>query len=411
MTKRTFSVATALLALTTAAQADMFHTTDGSIDGSLCVGDACITDEVFNETLKLSEVRPEIYFEDTSNTSSFPTNNWRIQINDTVDGGGDFFRIRDHNGNTNPFQIDAGAPTDSLRIADASTAGNPLVGIGEANPQAPLHITNGTTPGIVLERDTTGGSTAQKWEVASTSTFFIQDLTAGGIPFQIIPGAPNFALTVHSDGDIAMGTNFVPSNSLWIHRTDGTASIKLEEASTTRANRDMLILENNGRPRIVLRNDRTDNPARAGEWIMSAGDTFVVQNRSGGMTENVYIIDADGNLIIEGEIITSGATCGSGCDAVFSDDYDVKPIAVHAAEMFELGYLPNVGPTPENEPINLSDKLGRMLNELEHAHIYIAELETEKAKATAERAALAQMLATQQAELEAMKTLLLSLAD
>ena len=177
-----------------------------------------------------------------------------------------------------------------------------------------------------------------------------------------------------------MGTNFVPSNSLWIHRTDGTASIKLEEASTTRANRDMLILENNGRPRIVLRNDRTDNPARAGEWIMSAGDTFVVQNRSGGMTENVYIIDADGNLIIEGEIITSGATCGSGCDAVFSDDYDVKPIAVHAAEMFELGYLPNVGPTPENEPINLSDKLGRMLNELEHAHIYIAELEARLAK-------------------------------
>ena len=53
----------------------------------------------------------------------------------------------------------------------------------------------------------------------------------------------------------------------------------------------------------------------------------------------------------------------------------------------------------------------RMLNELEHAHIYIAQLETEKAKATAERAALAQMLATQQAELEAMKTLLHSLAD
>ncbi|MEZ5716061.1 MAG: hypothetical protein R3D85_13365 [Paracoccaceae bacterium] len=41
--------------------------------------------------------------------------------------------------------------------------------------------------------------------------------------------------------------------------------------------------------------------------------------------------------------------------------------------MQALGYLPNVGPTLENTPINVTDKLGRMLNELEHAHLYIAQ--------------------------------------
>jgi uncharacterized coiled-coil protein SlyX len=58
---------------------------------------------------------------------------------------------------------------------------------------------------------------------------------------------------------------------------------------------------------------------------------------------------------------------------VFSQDYDLPSIAEHAEAMWSLGHLPNVGPTPENTPINVSDKLGRMLNELEHAHIYIAE--------------------------------------
>jgi hypothetical protein len=38
-----------------------------------------------------------------------------------------------------------------------------------------------------------------------------------------------------------------------------------------------------------------------------------------------------------------------------------------------------VGPTPEGAPFDVTDKLGRMLNELEHAHLYIAELERRNA--------------------------------
>ncbi|MDQ2090268.1 hypothetical protein, partial [Marimonas arenosa] len=58
---------------------------------------------------------------------------------------------------------------------------------------------------------------------------------------------------------------------------------------------------------------------------------------------------------------------------VFSDDYDLPSIAEHTERMFAMGHLPNVGPTIENQPINLTDKVGRMLNELEHAHIFIAQ--------------------------------------
>ena len=99
-------------------------------------------------------------------------------------------------------------------------------------------------------------------------------------------------------------------------------------------------------------------------------------------------------MIVAGTLTTSGTTCGGGCDAVFSDDYDLPSIRDHADRMFALGHLPNVGPTVENAPINISDKLGRMLNELEHAHIYIARLEADD---TALRAELAAMRAAQAA--------------
>ncbi|MDF1668571.1 MAG: hypothetical protein P1U83_03060, partial [Roseovarius sp.] len=81
-----------------------------------------------------------------------------------------------------------------------------------------------------------------------------------------------------------------------------------------------------------------------------------------------------GDMTIGGTLTTGGGTCGGGCDAVFSDEYDLPSIAEHADAMWSLGHLPNIGQTLENQPINVSDKLGRMLNELEHAHIYIDQL-------------------------------------
>jgi len=82
-----------------------------------------------------------------------------------------------------------------------------------------------------------------------------------------------------------------------------------------------------------------------------------------------------GDVVIAGELTTAG-DCSVGCDRVFSADYQIPSIAQRAELMWANGYLPNVGPTTENGPFKVSDKLGRMLNELEHAHIYIAQLNT-----------------------------------
>ena len=108
-------------------------------------------------------------------------------------------------------------------------------------------------------------------------------------------------------------------------------------------------------------------------------------------------------MILLGSLTTGGTTCGGGCDRVFADDYDLPSIEDHAEAMFALGHLPNVGPTLEGAPINVSDKVGRMLNELEHAHIYIADLSAEN---RALRAELAQVRRETRARLDRLEAAL-----
>ena len=63
-----------------------------------------------------------------------------------------------------------------------------------------------------------------------------------------------------------------------------------------------------------------------------------------------------------------------GCDAVFSPDFEVESIKDHAKSMWENSYLPAVGPTVRDAPINLTRKTTGILHELEKAHIYIEQL-------------------------------------
>ena len=44
------------------------------------------------------------------------------------------------------------------------------------------------------------------------------------------------------------------------------------------------------------------------------------------------------------------------------------------ASMYANRHLPHVGPTLPGQPLNMTEKMGNMLNALEHAHIYIDQL-------------------------------------
>ncbi len=105
-------------------------------------------------------------------------------------------------------------------------------------------------------------------------------------------------------------------------------------------------------------------------------------------------VDIKGNLVTTGTITTGGPTCGGGCDAVFDADYDLPSIEEHAKSMYARKYLPAVGPTVPHAPMNISEKMGDMLNELEKAHIYIAQQQARLKRQDAELAIIKQQIAT-----------------
>jgi len=331
------------------SQADIPHLDDVYIDGSLCVGFDCVNGESYGfDTIRLKENNLRIHFNDTSTSASFPPNDWRIRINDTSNGGASYFAIEDSSASRTPFRVEAGAREHALYVESDGD-----VGIGTSNPAVDLTIVTGNTPTVRLEQDGSSGFTPQTYDVAANeANFFIRDVTNGSaLVFRARPGAPADSIHIAANGDIGMGTAS-PAESLHVmgdtfklENTGGGATLRMAESLST--------FEGG----IVLNADR-----------------FILAIDDGGVAE--FVMDQDGNVTLQGEITTTGS-CSVGCDAVFDADYALPSIEEHAELMFANKYLPAVGPT-QSGPMNMTDKMIRMLNELEKAHIYIAQINDEK---------------------------------
>ena len=90
------------------AHADIVQNDDVISTQSQCIGNDCVNGENFGfDTLRLKENNLRIHFDDTSNSASFPSNDWRITINDSNNGGGNFFGIDDATSGRGVFRIEA----------------------------------------------------------------------------------------------------------------------------------------------------------------------------------------------------------------------------------------------------------------------------------------------------------------
>ena len=177
---------------------------DQTIRNSACVGLDCVDNESYgSDTFRLKENNLRIHFDDTSNSASFPGNDWRITINDQTNGGGNYFGIDDATGGTRPFRVDAGAGNNALYI---ESGGN--VGLGNNNPVTQLHMTDGNTPSLRLQQDGSAGFGQQAWDLAGNeASFFIRDATNGNtLPFRIRPSAPSSSIDIAANGSIGIGT-------------------------------------------------------------------------------------------------------------------------------------------------------------------------------------------------------------
>jgi len=316
----TFSIASVLM-LSTQLNAANVVTTDQIVQGSECVGGDCSTSESFgSDTIRLKENNLRIHFDDTSGSASFPKNDWRIVINDSTNGGAEYFAIEDATAGKTPFKIEAGAPNNALYVDDA---GN--IGIGTSAPIMEAHITDGDSPTLRLEQDESSGWGAQTWDIAGNETnFFIRDVTnSSKLPFKILPGADHNVIVIDGNSEVGMGTDKpdsklhvvgkvlagptdagAPTSPATIHAygNDGNTKVAVEDTLSTTADRTLLELTNQGGSRIDLLN--TSGSTNASNWRIATEDTsgsFIITKIGSGQVE--FEIDTAGNIITSGTTV------------------------------------------------------------------------------------------------------------
>jgi hypothetical protein len=347
------------------ARADQVVADDLIVQGSVCIGVHCANGEGFvAESLRLKGTVNRIRVVDNSVTgSSFGHRDWIIDFNED-NGPGDFMSFAD-NGNSGDLYrrimvLSAGAPSNSLYIGPS---GN--IGLGTATPAADLHVVDSLDPAVRLEQTGQSSFPPHTWDVfANENGFFVNNFTNSELPFRISTGAPTDSLAVEFGGRVAIGSN------------GANAPLEVRSnAATIGAGNAVLKLVNPAGPTAMQM-----QPFGSGFfWNFAASDnnTFNI-NRSGNSSVEMSL-NGSGNLTISGSLTTGGPSCSTGCDAVFDADYRLPSIEEHAEAMWAKKHLPNVGPTLPNQPVNISEQYGRMLNELETAHIYIEQLHREKA--------------------------------
>jgi len=399
----------------TAAAQTVFHNTNGIIDARACIGNSCDALPSFSqEPLTLRWTNTGIIFEDSS-TSDFPDNDFAIIINDSggASGTAEYFSIMDITAGLTPFTVSAGARQDALFIDEDGR-----IGFGTDTPTRALHIVD-DFPGIVFDAPDTGFG-AQEWSFSAGPTGISLSNLTRDAGFFTVPtflfdedmrtysfvideesrvgfGLQNPEESVHVRGNSGESTSFMLENigvggagdGRWefvMRKADGEFAIN--DADTPGG--DFIFTgpsdQVNGSTAISI-----FNPTRGARWDMetrgSDGDFAIDDRRTTGAADFIFrssiTNDPDGaGLFINGKVVTTGS-CSMGCDAVFDADYDLPTIEEHAEEMFAKKHLPTVGPT-ESGQIDVTQKMLTMLNELEKAHIYIAELNEEK-KALAAR--------------------------
>jgi hypothetical protein len=329
------------------------------VDGSACIGQDCVNGESFGfDTIRIKENNLRIKAQDTSNSASFPTNDWQITFNESSNGGANKFSIDDIDGGRTPFTIEAGAPSHSLYVDDGGR-----IGFGTSTPVADLHVKSGNTPTLRLEQDGSSGFTPQTWDLAGNeANFFIRDATNGStLPFRVFPGAPSNALTIEATtGDIGIGTT-TPDQELDIEASG--PNFRLTNTGGGASIWDFRVNADSGRLTITDDPDGTRNPFKIG---LGANNNLLKIG-----TNATNRIDINGSLFING-------VDNSSPDYVFEPGFQLESIEEHAEFMWRNKHLPALAPAEVGEDgkaiIDVANRSQGVLEELEKAHIYIEQL-------------------------------------
>jgi hypothetical protein len=363
------------------------------VQGSACIGLDCVNNESFGfDTIRLKENNTRIKFEDTS-VGSFPSTDWQLTANDSASGGANKFSIEDITTARVPFTITGGAATNSIFVDSTGR-----VGLRTATPVLDVHVNTSNTPAHRLEQNSSGGFTAQTWDIAGNeANFFVRDVTGGSrLPFRIRPGAPTSSIDINASGNVGIGTAS-PSDKMEV-----TGQLRVSGSGG-----GFLAAPRDGSGASQIWYNPTGDDMRLFNTI--SGDVVTIQN---GGNVGIGTTAPAGKLDVNGSIFQRGVQLFA--DYVFEPAYTVESIEEHADFMWSNKHLPGVGARTVDEKgrevVEIGARMRGLLEELEKAHIYISTLndkigerDVQLTKLERQNAELAERLARIEAMLSASK--------
>lgn len=119
-----------LLAFSQSSYADQTIADDLIVTASMCTGSQCVNGEVFGfDSVLFKSNDPQVRFQDTSTTSSFPTSDWVFGFTDENSTVTPYFFLRDEDQASNVLVIQTGA-TGGLALGAASTLEASAISVG-----------------------------------------------------------------------------------------------------------------------------------------------------------------------------------------------------------------------------------------------------------------------------------------
>lgn len=165
--------------------------------GSECLGFDCVSGQEFSfSTLLLKENNLRVFFHDTSNSASFPTNDWEIIANDSANEGASFLGFADRlpgYPTVSGAGYCEGGNNSGAQCGFSTLGGDPCAGVcvgGTAPPDTACSL--GFTQCDIY------GATCEGAGVCEA---------AGNIIFLMEAGAPANSLKIDSAGFVGLGTD------------------------------------------------------------------------------------------------------------------------------------------------------------------------------------------------------------
>ena len=114
------------------------------VDGSICIGLGCVADEEFGfDTIRLVSDNPQIRFQDTSNTASFPTQDWTMGVDDDALNTSIFF-VKDAIADAFVLQM-ASSPSGGVALGAGAELVENSVSVGAAGSERRItHVAAGS---------------------------------------------------------------------------------------------------------------------------------------------------------------------------------------------------------------------------------------------------------------------------